>query len=395
MKIFGECFLANFRLFKSPVAVFFASAFLLFPAGAQSLYWDANGTNSGGSSNTVASGTWGADNFWSTSSTGTNATAGWTSGGTAIFSAGTNVIGVYTVNVSGNQTAAGITFQAGTVTLSGGTVTLTGGAKITVSSGLAAIINSALAGTAGLTKAGSGTLTLNGNNTFFGNLTNSAGTLILTSSNNYAGVTLLSSGTIDIGNQSALGHSTLNLAGGTLQAFNTDESFGNDVDLSANATIGGSNNLTFLGNFLQQSGNRTLTVNNTALTTFGGSMFTLGDSNVTRTLTLNVSSSSGGLLISGVIQDGSSVPENLTKSGSGILTLTCSNTFTGNLNFNGGTLILGSDSAVGQGILEFTASGDMIQASGERGRLQIASPCLARARHLAGRTIWFLVEATV
>jgi autotransporter-associated beta strand protein len=231
MKIFGECFLANFRLFKRPVAVFFASAFLLFPAGAQSLYWDANGTNSGGSSNTVASGTWGADNFWSTSSTGTNATAGWTSGGTAIFSAGTNVIGVYTVNVSGNQTAAGITFQAGTVTLNGGTVTLTGGAKITVSSGLAAIINSALAGTAGLTKAGSGTLTLNGNNTFFGNLTNSAGTLILTSSNNYSGVTLLSSGTIDIGNQSALGHSTLNLAGGTLQAFNTDESFGNDVDL--------------------------------------------------------------------------------------------------------------------------------------------------------------------
>jgi fibronectin-binding autotransporter adhesin len=364
MKIFEECFLANFRLFKRPVAVFFASAFLLLPACAQSLYWDANGTNSGGSSNTVASGTWGLNNFWSTSSVGTNATTGWTSGGTAIFSAGTNVTGAYTVNVNGNQTAAGITFQAGTVTLSGGTVTLNGGAKITVNSGLVAIINSVLAGTAGLTKSGAGTLTLNGNNTFLGNLTNSAGTLILISSNNYAGITLLSSGTIDIGNQSALGRSTLNLAGGTLQAFNADESFGNAVDISANSTIGGSNNLTFLGNFLQQGGDRILSVNNTALTTFSGPTFTLGDSNVSRTLTLDVFGTSGGLLISSSIQNGSTVAQNLSKIGNGILTLTGSNTFTGNLNFNSGTLILGSDFAAGQGILEFTASGDTIQASG-------------------------------
>jgi len=364
MKITGARFLANFRLFKRPIAIFFAAAVFLFPARAQNRYWDVNGTNSGGSSSAVAPGTWGVDDFWSASSAGTNATTGWTSGGTAIFSAGTNVTGVYTVNVSGNQSAAGITFQAGTVTLSGGTVTLTGGAKVTVNSGLAATINSILAGTAGLTKAGAGTLTLNGNNTFTGNLTNSAGTLILTSSNNYAGVTLLSSGTIDIGNQSTLGGSTLNLAGGTLQALDTDESLGNAVDLSGNPTIGGSNNLTFLGNVLQQGGNRTLTVNNTALTTFAGAAFTLGDSNVTRTLTLNVSGSSGGLLISSAIQNGNSAAENLTKSGSGILTLTGSNTFTGNLNFNGGTLILGSDSAAGQGTLAFTASGDTIQASG-------------------------------
>ena len=364
MKFFCEWFLANCRLFERPVAIFFASAFLLFPACAQNLYWDANGTNSGGSSGTVAPGTWGTDSFWSTSSAGTNATTGWTSGNTAIFSAGTNVTGIYTVNVSGNQAAAGITFQAGTVTLSGGTVTLTGGANVTVNSGLAATINSIVAGTAGLTKAGAGTLTLNGKNTFLGNLTNSAGTLILTSSNNYAGVTLLSNGTIAIGNQSALSKSTLNLAGGTFQALNTGESLGNVVDLSANSTIGGSNNLTFLGNFLQQGGNHILSVDNTALTTFSGPTFTLGDSNVSRTLTLDVFGASGGLLISSSIQNGSTVAQNLSKIGNGILTLTGSNTFTGNLNFNSGTLILGSDFAVGQGILQFTASGDTIQASG-------------------------------
>jgi fibronectin-binding autotransporter adhesin len=363
MKIFCEWFLANFRLFKRPVALLFAAVALLFPARAQSLYWDVNGTNSGGSSNNVAPGTWGVDNFWSTSSAGTNATTGWTSGDTAVFSAGTNVTGSYTVNVSGNQTAGGITFQAGTVTLSGGTVTLTGGAKVTVSSGLAAIINSAIAGTAGLTKAGAGTLTLNGNNTFIGNLTNSAGTLILTSSNNYAGVTLLSSGTIDIGNNSALGKSTLNLAGGTLQAFDTDEILDNAVDLSANSTIGGSNNFTFTGNFLQQGSNHILDVKNTALTTFSGPAFTLGNNNVTGTLTLDVFSSSGGLLISSAIQNGTSVAQNLTEIGSGTLTLTGSNTFTGTLTLNSGTLILGNDYAAGQGTLAFTGS-STIQAGG-------------------------------
>ncbi|HVU08505.1 MAG TPA: autotransporter-associated beta strand repeat-containing protein [Verrucomicrobiae bacterium] len=331
---------------------------------AQNLYWDANGASSGGSSNTVAPGTWGVNNFWSTNSAGTSATTGWTSGRTAVFSAGTNVTGAYTVNVSGNQTAGGITFQSGMVTLNGGTITLNSGAKITVNNGLSGIINSILAGTAGLTKAGLGTLTLNGKNTFTGGLTNSAGILILTSSNAFAGGTFLSAGTIEVGDKTALGHGVLNLDGGTLQAFNSSESLGNAVILSASSTIGGSNNLTFSGNFVQQGANDTLSVSNSALTTFSGSTFALASNGFSGTLTLNVSGSSGGLLISNTIQNGNGFTQNLTKIGNGTLTLAGSNTFTGNLNFDGGTLILGNNFAAGQGTLEFTLDGDNIQASG-------------------------------
>src|SRR5438874_2031642 len=46
-------------------------------------YWDTDGANPGATSGTTASGTWGIDNFWSTSSTGSAATTAWTSGNTA------------------------------------------------------------------------------------------------------------------------------------------------------------------------------------------------------------------------------------------------------------------------------------------------------------------------
>ncbi len=70
---------------------------------AASLYWDANGS-AAGSGGATPIGTWGVDNFWSTASGGNVATAGWTPGETAVFSASNDATGTFTVNVTGAPT---------------------------------------------------------------------------------------------------------------------------------------------------------------------------------------------------------------------------------------------------------------------------------------------------
>jgi autotransporter-associated beta strand protein len=296
MKIIRERFLANFRPFKRPVAIFFAAMVFLFPAHAQNLYWDTNGTNNGGSSSTVAPGTWGMSNFWGTSPAGTNAMTGWTSSGTA-----------------------------------------------------------------GLTQAGAGTLTLNGNNTFMESLTNNAGTLILISSNNNAGVTFLSNGTIDIGNESASGGSTLNPAGGTLLALNTDESLGNAVDLGNDGAIGAAGNtLNLYGGTIQATGGSETIANNLTIGgngTFGGTdpltftapTFALGAS---RTFTLNNKITTFTSVITGTSA------QNFATSGTGTLELTGANTYSDTTTVNQRTLPANNTTGSATGTKPVTVTSD-------------------------------------
>src|SRR2546421_1514405 len=90
------------------------------------LYWDVNGATAGGSGTATAAGTWDTVvTNWSADPLGASATGTWGgAGSTAVFSAGTGVLGAYTVTVLGNQTTDGITIEEGTVTLSGGQITL-------------------------------------------------------------------------------------------------------------------------------------------------------------------------------------------------------------------------------------------------------------------------------
>ena len=99
------------------------------------VYWDSNGNTTAGAGATPT-GTWGTSLFWNTDSggLGASATAGWTAGDTAVFSAGTDATGSYTVTVSGTQTAGGLNVEEGTVALATGTVSL-GGGGIVISSG--------------------------------------------------------------------------------------------------------------------------------------------------------------------------------------------------------------------------------------------------------------------
>jgi hypothetical protein len=148
----------------------------------QTLYWDTNGTTAGSSG---ANGTWGTSTFWSTNSAGTSATTGFTSGRDAVFSAGTNATGSYTVTISGVQNVSSITVQEGTPTFTGGQINfndatpdLTTSAGTTLNwgmTGIASSTNSLNIGGAGVTN-----LTLSG--TFAGTINLSGGTLRLTNS---------------------------------------------------------------------------------------------------------------------------------------------------------------------------------------------------------------------
>lgn len=146
---------------------------LLTPAWAANLYWDSNGTTNG--AGTTPTGNWGTNDYWSASSLGTATTAAWTSGETAVFSAGTDATGIFTVTLGAAQTAAGLTFEEGVVTLTG--MDLNIAAPGTVICATTGIVDSVVTGSAGLTKLGNGELVLKKANTFTGNLTNRAGVL--------------------------------------------------------------------------------------------------------------------------------------------------------------------------------------------------------------------------
>lgn len=125
-----------------------------FSSQAASLYWDTNGATTGAGGATPA-GIWGTDSFWSLSSAGTAATAGWTNGSIAVFSAGSDATGAFAVTLNGTQTAGGVTFEEGIVTLSSGPLSLNGSGVINVNAApTKAIIASVVSGSVGLTKAG-------------------------------------------------------------------------------------------------------------------------------------------------------------------------------------------------------------------------------------------------
>ena len=170
-----------------------------------SAYWDIDGATAGAGGATP-SGTWdGAATNWSASSTGDAATTAWPGAGyKAVFSAGADATGSYTITVSGTQNATALSFEEGTVALTGGTVNLSAGA-IDAATGVTASIASEITGSSGLTKIG-------------------AGTTVLTGTLGYTGATTISGGTLQIGD------------GGTAGALPTSSAITNDGTLVFNQT---------------------------------------------------------------------------------------------------------------------------------------------------------------
>jgi autotransporter-associated beta strand protein len=211
-----------------------------------------------------------------------------------------------------NATTSTLTLN-GTIANGGKTLTFDGAGNTTASG--------VISGTGALVKEQTGNLTLTGNNT-------------------YSGGTAVSGGTITVGHNNALGTGAVTMTGGAL-AGSAGQTIGNAVVLQGDAGV---SNLTVSGTVSQTGGNRTLTLEGTTIT----GTVTLAENNQTRTLTTHVVSAS---TISGAINDGAgSGADSLTKTGTGTLTLSGVNGFTGNLTVNEGTVLLGGNSRLNDAV---------------------------------------------
>ncbi|WP_156994497.1 autotransporter outer membrane beta-barrel domain-containing protein, partial [Tatumella morbirosei] len=224
-----------------------------------------------------------------------------------------------------------------------------------------------ISGTGQIAKTGSGTLTLNGDNS-------------------YSGGTSLSGGEIDVGNSNALGSGYLVMADGTTLGFTTgDLNLANTVALSGTGTIAtGSHSETLSGvisgdGTLTKTGSGTLVLNGDNTYSGGttlsageidaGSNNALGSSQLSMaadtvlgfvadklTLANNVLLSGGSATVntgsnsetlSGVVSGGGT----LAKAGSGTLTLSSDNRYTGGTSLSGGEIDVGNSNALGSGSL--------------------------------------------
>lgn len=286
--------------------------------------------------------------------TGTLEYTGGTASSTKKFTMAAGGTGAFQVDSSGtNLTLSGVIDGSGALSKTGsGTLTLTGANSYSggtnINAGTLNVGSSGAIGSSGTISFGGGTLQYSASNTTdyssrFSTATNQAyridtnsqtvtlataltssggsltklgsGTLILSAANTYTAGTILSAGTLQLSGSGTLGATsgTLTVNGGTLNLNGTSQG---------------------VGNFTGSGG----TILNNATGT-----------NVT--LTIGTSNGTGGNY-AGVISDHTSGTGTvaLTKTGTGTITLSGANTFTGATTISGGTLIAatgGSSSALG------------------------------------------------
>ena len=241
------------------------------------LYWDTNGEDPGfGDGN----GTWDTTTpMWNPRADGTGTLTVWPSTrGTAYFAGTTGG----TITIASSIDVQTISFMTSGYTIKDGSLTCSysSGMNIYVGTGVTATITSPIGGSYGFTKLNSGTLNLSGQNTYSGSTTLAAGQINVNSTTALGTSTLTISGTSTIGNSSG---GAITLTNNNLQNWN------------ANFTFAGPQDLNLGTGAVTLGGNRQVTV------------------------------SAGQLTAGGVISGNYS----LTKAGSGTLTLTGENTYSG------------------------------------------------------------------
>ncbi len=234
-----------------------------------------------------------------------------------------------------------------------GTVTLDGG---TFQSGAAALAFSnafAINATGGALDTQGNTLMISGaiaDGTGPGALMKiGSGTLILTGTNTYTGGTTISAGMLQLGNGGTSGSIAGNVTDNGALSFDRSNSY------SFAGTITGSGVVDQIG-----SGVVILTANDTYTggTTIGAGTLQLGNGGTTGSITGNVTDNgnlafnrSDNITFGGLI----SGTGTLTQIGPGALTLTAANTYSGGTFLNGGTLVVGNNSAFGTGTIAMAA----------------------------------------
>jgi len=243
-----------------------------------------------------------------------------------------------------------------TVTVTANTLTV-GGAISSGTNGVTPTIN--------LTKDGAGTLALTGTDMlgYTGATTVSLGTLAITGANtSYVGATTLTSGTLRLSNPTntnvltSLGSSNIALNGGTLQLRGNGTGSSQNIVAGNNVTMG-SGAATIDVNVFGSTTNtsNSITLGNLSLGTgqlnvTGGNSYTLRFSGTT-TLTSNTifNATTGGLSLVGVVGE-SGGSYSITKDGSGALTLSGNNAYSGITLIKAGTININTSvNALGTG----------------------------------------------
>jgi autotransporter-associated beta strand protein len=221
---------------------------------------------------------------------------------------------------------------------------------------------------------GNQTLTIaNGSTTYAGiiggtgGLTLTTGTQILTGTNTYTGVTTINGGTLQIGNGGTIGSIVSDVVNNGALAFNRSDAvtFAGDISGTGSIILAGSGTVTFTGTNTSTGGT---TIGAGTLTAGGPNVFSAtgamtvaaaatldvngfdqaigsiaGAGTVTNNgaaaATLTTGAANTSTTFSGVIKDGGAALA-LTKVGTGTLTLSGVNSFTGDTTISAGTLAL-------------------------------------------------------
>ena len=187
-------------------------------------------------------------------------------------------------------------------------------------------LNYSLSGSSGIV--GPATVTLNG-----------SATVLISNSNGYTGGTTVNNGLLQVANSAALGTGNLTLTGGALTSSDTTAyTLANPLVLSGNVTLGDP-------------------VNNGALT------FTAASGTLSSTPILTVNSP---VTIAGNLSGDAGV--GLTVSGTSVLTLTGSNTYSGTTTISTGTLQVGNFNgagSLGSGVVTINSAGTLVFAHSE------------------------------
>jgi autotransporter-associated beta strand protein/T5SS/PEP-CTERM-associated repeat protein len=283
------------------------------------------------------------------------------SGGTTGSIAGNVVNDAFLAfNRSNSSTFSGVISGTGTLTKKGaGTLTLSGNNSYTggttISGGIIALGNANALGVAGSVTMTSGTLDLNGQSVTLGAISGSSGGTITTgaagsvtlasmtvTNSTYAGAIVDGAGTIALMKQAT---GTLTLTGSNSYSGGTTISDG-VLALESASALGTSGTISFGGGTLQYSVSNT-TDYSSRFSTAANQAYEIDTNGQNVTLASPLASSGG----------------TLTKLGSGTLTLTGNNTYTGGTNLFAGVLAVSGKSALGTGPLSLNG-GALIAAAG-------------------------------